>query len=64
MLQQQKKTDFNSIIGLVLIGLVLFWFTFNQSKLEDTQIEEAALLLRDMENLDIKTDKVDCCKKC
>jgi len=28
------------------------------------QIEEAALLLRDMENLDIKTDKVDCCKKC
>jgi len=43
MLQQQKKTDFNSIIGLVLIGLVLFWFTFNQSKLEDAQIAEEPL---------------------
>jgi len=28
------------------------------------QIEEAALLLRDMEKLDVKADKVDCCKKC
>jgi len=34
MLQEQKKTDYNSIIGFALIGVILFWFMNNQAELE------------------------------
>ena len=39
MLQQEKKTDFNSIIGFALIGIVLFWFLNNQAGIEETQLQ-------------------------
>lgn len=41
MLQQEKKTDYNSVIGFALIGVVLFWFLNNQSSLEQAKIEDA-----------------------
>ena len=36
MLQQEKKTDYNSVIGFALIGLILFWLY--QDSLEQTQL--------------------------
>ena len=38
MLQQEKKTDFNSVIGFALIGMILFWFLNNQVQPEETKI--------------------------
>ena len=38
MLQQEKKTDFNSVIGFALIGMILFWFLNNQAQLEESKI--------------------------
>lgn len=38
MLQQEKKTDFNSVIGFALIGMILFWFLNNQAQLEESRI--------------------------
>lgn len=40
MLQQEKKTDYNSVIGFALIGVVLFWFLNNQASLEQAELEE------------------------
>lgn len=37
MLQQEKKTDYNSVIGFILIGIVMFWFLNNQADLVETQ---------------------------
>lgn len=37
MLQQEKKTDYNSVIGFALIGIVLFWFLNNQADLVESQ---------------------------
>ena len=37
MLQQEKKTDYNSVIGFALIGIVLFWFLNNEAALVETQ---------------------------
>jgi len=38
MLQQENKTDFNSVIGFALIGMILFWFLNNQAQLEESKI--------------------------
>ena len=37
MLQQEKKTDYNSVIGFALIGVILFWFLNNQAKIDETE---------------------------
>lgn len=37
MLQQEKKTDYNSVIGFILIGIVMFWFLNNQADLVESQ---------------------------
>ena len=37
MLQQEKKTDYNSVIGFALIGIVLFWFLNNQADIVESQ---------------------------
>ncbi len=39
MLQEQKKTDYNSIIGFALIGVILFWFMNNQAEVELENID-------------------------
>ena len=36
MLQQEKKTDYNSVIGFALIGVILFWFY--QDSLEQAEL--------------------------
>lgn len=35
MLQQENKTDFNSVIGFALIAIVLFWFLNEQAKVQE-----------------------------
>jgi YidC/Oxa1 family membrane protein insertase len=37
MLQQEKKTDYNSVIGFALIGIILFWFLNNQAKTDEAE---------------------------
>ena len=37
MLQQEKKTDYNSVIGFALIGIILFWFLNNQAKIDEAE---------------------------
>ena len=37
MLQQEKKTDYNSVIGFALIGVILFWVLNNQAKIDAEQ---------------------------
>ena len=37
MLQQEKKTDYNSVIGFALIGVILFWFLSTQAKIDETE---------------------------
>ena len=37
MLQQEKKTDYNSVIGFALIGIILFWFLSNQAQIDETE---------------------------
>ena len=37
MLEQQKKTDYNSVIGFALIGIILFWFLNNQAKTDEAE---------------------------
>jgi len=39
MLQQEKKTDYNSVIGFALIGIVLFWFLNNEADFVESQIQ-------------------------
>lgn len=39
MLQQEKKTDYNSIIGFALIGIILLWFMNNQSDLAQAELD-------------------------
>jgi len=41
MLQQENKTDYNSIIGFALIGVVLFWFLNEQAKVEEVMLQNA-----------------------
>ena len=41
MLQQENKTDYNSIIGFALIGVVLFWFLNEQAKVEEVILQNA-----------------------
>ena len=40
MLQQEKKTDYNSVIGFALIGIVLFWFLNEQAKVEEVLLQK------------------------
>ena len=42
MLQQENKTDYNSIIGFALIGVVLFWLFNEQAKVEQVMLQNAA----------------------
>ena len=37
MLQQEKKTDYNSVIGFAVIGIILFWFLSNQAQIDETE---------------------------
>lgn len=40
MLQQENKTDYNSLIGFALIGIVLFWFFNEQAKVEEVMLQK------------------------
>ena len=40
MLQQENKTDYNSLIGFALIGIVLFWFLNEQAKVEEVMLQD------------------------
>ena len=42
MLQQENKTDYNSLIGFALIGVVLFWFLNEQAKVEEVMLQNAS----------------------
>ncbi|MDG2164857.1 MAG: YidC/Oxa1 family insertase periplasmic-domain containing protein, partial [Flavobacteriales bacterium] len=39
MLHQENKTDYNSLIGFALIGIVLFWFLNEQAKVEEVMLQ-------------------------
>ncbi len=39
MLQQEKKTDYNAVIGFALIGILLFWYLNNETKFAQSQIQ-------------------------
>ena len=41
MLQQENKTDYNSLIGFALIGIVLFWLFNEQAKVEEVMLQKA-----------------------
>ena len=41
MLQQENKTDYNSLIGFALIGVVLFWLFNEQAKVEEVMLQKA-----------------------
>tara|TARA_Y100000385_G_scaffold252682_1_gene276322 strand:- start:6206 stop:8047 length:1842 start_codon:yes stop_codon:yes gene_type:complete len=45
MLEQKKKTDFNSVIGFALIGLVLFWYTNEQTKVDQVLKDKKEFVL-------------------
>ncbi|BAV94038.1 membrane protein insertase YidC [Ichthyobacterium seriolicida] len=38
---QQQKTDINSLIGFILIGLIMAWFIYNQPPVEQTSQPQA-----------------------
>ena len=39
MLQQENKTDYNSLIGFALIGVALFWLYNEQAKVEEVMLQ-------------------------
>ena len=41
MLQQENKTDYNSLIGFALIGIVLFWLFNEQAKVEEVMLQKS-----------------------
>ena len=41
MLQQENKIDYNSLIGFVLIGIVLFWLFNEQAKVEEVMLQKS-----------------------
>ena len=41
MLQQENKTDYNSLIGFALIGVVLFWLFNEQAKVEEVMLQKS-----------------------
>ena len=41
MLQQENKTDYHSLIGFALIGVVLFWLFNEQAKVEEVMLQKA-----------------------
>ena len=41
MLQQENKTDYNSLIGFALIGIVL-WLFNEQAKVEEVMLQKAS----------------------
>ena len=45
MLQQEKKTDYNAVIGFALIGILLFWYLNNETKFAQSQIQNNAELV-------------------
>lgn len=65
MLEQEKKTDFSSIIGFALIGLVLFWYTNEQAKVEQVIIDKQESIsseLYETENI-IKSTSINSSEK-
>lgn len=42
MLQQENKTDYNSVIGFALIGIVLFWFLNEQDKVNQALLQNTS----------------------
>lgn len=62
MLQQEKKTDYNSVIGFALIGIVLFWFLNEQAKVEDVLLEtttEEVLSSDEVVNMVVSDSTID-----
>ena len=57
MLQQENKTDYNSIIGFALIGVVLFWFLNEQAKVEEVMRQNATEEVQTKEEI-TKNEKV------
>lgn len=45
MLQQEKKTDYNAVIGFALIGILLFWYLNNETKFAQSQIQNNSELV-------------------
>lgn len=46
MLQQEKKTDYNAVIGFALIGILLFWYLNNETKFAQSQIQNNSELVQ------------------
>ena len=51
MLQQENKTDYNSLIGFALIGVVLFWFLNEQAKVEEVMLQNASEEVKTKEDM-------------
>ena len=57
MLQQENKTDYNSLIGFALIGVVLFWLFNEQAKVEEVMLQKATEEVQTKEEI-TKNEKV------
>ena len=57
MLQQENKTDYNSLIGFALIGIVLFWLFNEQAKVEEVMLQKATEEIQTKEEI-TKNEKV------
>ena len=57
MLQQENKTDYNSLIGFALIGIVLFWLFNEQAKVEEVMLQKATEEVQTKEEI-TKNEKV------
>ena len=57
MLQQENKTDFNTLIGFALIGVILFWFLNEQAKVEEVMLQNAKEEVQTKEEI-TKNEKV------
>ena len=56
MLQQENKTDYNSIIGFALIGLVLFWFLNEQDKVNQALHQNTSEVVETKQESILKDD--------
>ena len=50
MLQPEKKTDYNTLIGFILITIVLLWFSNNQVKNNFNENNKSKISIPDTNN--------------
>ena len=58
MLQQENKTDYNSLIGFALIGVVLFWLYNEQAKVEEVMLQNVKEEVQTKEEMTSNTKDV------